>query len=457
MTLAITGFAMLLSFMTLVMTKRVSALVGLVVVPLLFVVAIGDGGKAGGYVVAGMTQVAPTAFMLLFAILYFGLMIDTGLFDPLVGFIVRRAGTDPLKATLGLTALTAAVSLDGDGSTTFLVCSSAMFPIFQRLRMNPLIFATLCGTTTAILNMTPWGGPSARAASALGVNPIDLFVPLLPTIVVGLLAVFALAWWFGLRERARLGTGGQAVADDATLIEAAIESFERDETAPRPKLVLVNLALTIILMTCVILHVAAPHVLFMTGFAIALMINYPRIADQRRRIIAHAGSVLNVTVMILAAGAFAGVLTGTGMIDAMARACVASLPPYLGPYLGVITALLSLPCSFFLSNDAYYFGVVPVIAGTAKAYGIAPEAIGRAAILGQPIHMLSPLVAAVYLQCALLGVELADVQRFVFRWALGIALVTILAALLTSAVPLTGHDVPRNPVPAAAPVPVTIR
>jgi CitMHS family citrate-Mg2+:H+ or citrate-Ca2+:H+ symporter len=430
---------MVIAFMALIMTRRVSALVGLVVIPLAFALALGFGPATGEFVIKGVQQVAPTAIMLTFAILYFGVMIDAGLFDPLVRRIIGWVGADPVKVTLGNVALAAIVGLDGDGTTTLLVCASALLPVYRRLGMNVLIFATLCGLSITLMNLSPWGGPSARAAAALQLDPATLFVPLLPTIGIGLAATFALAWWFGLTERRRLGALLATADEDTDLAERGLAAFDRDPAAARPRLFLFNLALTAVLMTAVVLHLAPLPALFMGAFALALLVNYPKLADQRARLMTHAGNVMSVTVLVLAAGFFTGILDGTGMIRAMAGGVLQVLPPALGPHLAVITALLSPLLTFALSNDAFYFGVVPVIAESARAYGIAPEAIARASLLGQPVHGLSPLVAAVYLQCAILNIDLADLQRFAWKWALGLSLVMSAGAVATLAIPLSGH------------------
>jgi CitMHS family citrate-Mg2+:H+ or citrate-Ca2+:H+ symporter len=165
-----------------------------------------------------------------------------------------------------------------------------------------------------------------------------------------------------------------------------------------------------------ILGVAPLPVLMMGAFALAVTINYPRLKYQKARIAAHADNVVNVVVLIFAAGAFTGILNGTGMADAMATAALAVVPPAIGPHLAPITALASMPLTFVMSNDAYYFGVVPVIAATAATFGIAPEEIARAALIGQPVHALSPLLAPIYLACGLLGVDVADAQRFALKW-----------------------------------------
>ncbi|MCE3289523.1 MAG: citrate/H+ symporter, CitMHS family [Caulobacter sp.] len=440
MTLALLGFAMIAVFMTLVMTKRATAVVALIVVPIVFALIAGAGAGVGPMMLKGLAQTAPTAIMLMFAILYFGVMIDAGLFQPLVRRIVAWAGENPVKLMLGHVALVAIVGLDGDGTTTILVTVSALLPVYRRLGINVLKYAVLGSMTFILMNMSPWGGPAARVAAALKIDPSELFVPMLPVVAVGLASVFALAWWFGRQERARLALAAPVAstpADAPDVSDTALSAaFQSDPAALRPRLIWLNFALTAVLMVAVVLRLAPLPALFMAGAALALAINYPRLADQRDRLVSHAGNVLSVGVMVLAAGAFTGVMTETGMIKAMADSILTVLPEQVGPYLAPITALISIPANFLLSADAWYFGVLPVIAETAAPYGVTPEQIGRASLMGGPVHSLSPLVAAVYLKCALLDIELADLQRYAWKYALGLCAVLIAAALVFGVIPL---------------------
>lgn len=440
MTLALLGFAMIAVFMTLVMTRRVSAVVALIVLPVIFALFAGAGPQTGAMMLKGVVQVAPTAIMLMFAILYFGIMIDAGLFQPLVRRIVAWAGENPVKLMLGHVALIAIVGLDGDGTTTVLVAASALLPVYRRLGVSILKFAVLGSLTFVLMNMSPWGGPTARVATALKIDPAELFLPMLPVVGSGLVAVFALAWWFGVQERGRLSALPKAApATDAgpdTSDTALAGAFQSDPDALRPRLIWLNLALTVILMAAVLLRLAPLPALFMLGTALALALNYPRLAQQSERVMAHAGNVLNVGLLVLAAGAFTGVMSETGMIKAMAGALLAVLPPEVGPFMAPITALISIPANFLLSADAWYFGILPVIAETAAPYGVTAEQIGRASLMGGPVHALSPLVAAVYLQCALLGVDLAALQRFAWKYAVGLCLVLTAAGLLFGVFPL---------------------
>ncbi|AYF50978.1 citrate transporter [Pseudomonas fluorescens] len=426
--MALVGFGMVITFMYLIMSKRLSAIVALILVPVVFAVVSGFGPTTGTMVLDGIKQLAPTAMMLMFAILFFAIMYDAGLFEPLIRRVVASVGSDPLRVTLGTALLSAAISLDGDGSTTVLVVVTALLPVYLRLGMNPLIIAVLLLLTNSPINLVPWGGPTARAASALHLDAMVLFVGLIPVILGCLVFAFGVAFWLGLSERKRLNW-------DRSAATAPIENQAgRSRDSHRPGLIWVNLALTLGLVAAMGLRLGPLPVLMMVAFALALLINYPRLADQKQRIAAHADSVLSVLALIFAAGAFTGILSGTGMVDAMSSQFIGVLPESAGPHLAIITAFASLPFTFFMSNDAFFFGIVPLLAKAAAQYGVDPMHVARAAVLGQPVHALSPLVAAGYLMSGLLNREVGELQRFCLKWSFLSALVAIGMAVVFGAI-----------------------
>jgi CitMHS family citrate-Mg2+:H+ or citrate-Ca2+:H+ symporter len=385
----------------------------------------------------GVLQVTPTALMLCFAVLYFAIVMDAGLFDPLVRKVLATVGEDPVRISMGTAVLAMTVSLDGDGTTTALIVITALLPVYRRVGMNPLILATLLALSNSLMNLLPWGGPAARAATATHTDLNEVFLPLLPAMVIGLSAVLLMAWRFGLHERRRLAAAGPVDSVTGTQALLAHEPLH-DESARRPQLFWFNLILTIALMLGMLLGLAPLPVLMMGAFAIALTVNYPNLKEQKARLASHSDNVVNIVVLLFAAGAFTGILNGTGMTDAMAKAALSIIPPDIGPLLAPITAIVSMPLTFVMSNDAYYFGVVPIIAQTAASYGISPEEIARASLLGQPVHTLSPLLAPIYLVCGLLRVDVADAQRFSLKWAVLTSLIVTASALLTGAIPLSG-------------------
>jgi citrate-Mg2+:H+ or citrate-Ca2+:H+ symporter, CitMHS family len=447
LTPAFLGLAMVVTFMALIMTRKMSAVTALIAVPVVFGLIAGAGAGLGEMMIDGVLLVTPTALMLAFAVLYFAIVMDAGLFEPLVRRVLATVGDDPMRVSIGTAVLAMIVSIDGDGTTTALIVVTAFLPVYRRIGMNPLILATLLALCNSLMNFVPWGGPSARAATAVHADLSDVFLPLLPAMAVGLVAVLGVAWTFGRAERDRLAPsdppfgempepGGSAGRRQASSDHAAAEA------ARRPHLFWLNLFLTLTLLVGMIASVAPLPVLMMGAFAIVVTINYPRLQDQRQRVAAHADTVVNVVVLIFAAGAFTGILNETGMADAMASASLSLIPPNIGPFLAPITAIASMPLTFVMSNDAYYFGLVPVVAQTAASYGIAPEAIARASLIGQPVHALSPLLAPIYLVCGLLRVDVAEAQRFALKWAVLISLVVLVAALVSGAIPFRSPAIP---------------
>ncbi|WP_405472457.1 CitMHS family transporter [Streptomyces anulatus] len=491
--LTILGFAMIATFLVLIMTKKMSPIAALVLIPALFCVAVGQGAQLGDYVIEGVGNLAPTAAMLMFAIVYFGVMIDVGLFDPIVRGILKFCRADPMRIVVGTALLAAIVSLDGDGSTTFMITVSAMYPLYKRLKMSLVVMTGVAATANGVMNTLPWGGPTARAATALKLDASEIFVPMIPALAMGLLAVFVLAYVLGLRERKRLGMltldealarepeqetvstgagstrggstgtsstgtggtgtsstgtggedrlrkgasasgGGTGTGTDADPADEAdddeFQGLDPNRSTLRPKLYWFNAGLTAALLTAMIMELMPIPVLFLLGAALALTVNFPHMPDQRARIAAHADNVLNVSGMVFAAAVFTGVLTGTGMVENMADWVVGAVPDAMGPHMAIVTGLLSLPLTYFMSNDGFYFGVLPVLAEAGAAHGVSPLEIARASLAGQALHMSSPLVPAVYVLVGMAKVEFGDHTRFTVKWAILTSLVVLAAGVL---------------------------
>jgi len=464
--LTILGFAMIATFLVLIMLKKMSPIAALVLIPALFCVFVGKGAKLGDYVLDGVTDLAPTAAMLMFAIVYFGVMIDVGLFDPIVRGILKFCKADPLRIVVGTAVLAAIVSLDGDGSTTFMITVSAMYPLYKRLKMSLVVMTGVAAMANGVMNTLPWGGPTARAATALKLDASDIFVPMIPALAVGLVFVIALSYVLGRRERKRLGvltldevlvdeketetvlvgagsgsgsgkdlkrTGGSGSGTDAPAADdddGGFQGLDPNRPTLRPKLYWFNALLTVVLLTAMIMELLPIPVLFLLGAATALTVNFPQMPDQKARLGAHAENVLNVSGMVFAAAVFTGVLQGTGMVDHMAKWLVGNIPDGMGPHMAFVTGVLSIPLTYFMSNDGFYFGILPVLAEAGQAHGVSSLEIARASLVGQPLHMSSPLVPAVYVLVGMAKVEFGDHTRFVVKWAALTSLVVLGAGIL---------------------------
>ncbi|MGW6056784.1 CitMHS family transporter [Streptomyces sp. NPDC055189] len=427
--LAVLGFATLGSFMLLVMRKYLSAFTAIMLTPIAAAVLIGKGAQIGDMIMGGLETVAPTAVLLLFAVLYFGLMMEAKLFDPISAFIIRASKGDPMRIVVGTAVLSLLVALDGDGTTSYMIVCSAFLPIYRRLGMNPLILAALATMALGTISgTTPWGGAATRGISALHLNASDYFVHMIGPMLLTSLTIIAAAYWLGLRERRNLDP------DKLNAYQLAVASGEAIPAVQATWRMWTNAALTVLLMALLILEVADLVVLFMVAFVIALLLNLRTIEAQQELIKRQAANAVPVVMLVLAAGIFTGIMTDAGMIKAMADAALALVPDGWGNIVPLFTALLALPLGFFMSNDAYWFGVVPVLAESASHYGIHANEIARAGAIGQILHSMGPTSAPLWVLLGLVKADLGDFQKTALRWGIPVSLAYIAFALLTGAI-----------------------
>ncbi len=453
--LTVYGLAIVIIFMVLIMTKRTTPFTALVLSPVVIALIAGFGPQIGEFSLAGVKGVAPTVFMLLFAILFFGLMLTAGLFDPLVRLILRIVKGDPLKVLVGTALLAAVVSVDGDGSTTTMIVCSAMIPVYRRLNMKMMDLAVLIIMANSIMNLLPWGGPTARIIAALKVDEGELLRSILPGMLVAVVWVVAVAVLRGLSERKRLGIveitdteamrlspSNEMIAASDHNVEAAHAHQEEAEKLKRPHMLWPNLILTLIMMAMLIfggmsfVPKVPSAIIFEIGFAIALLMNYRKLAESREIIELHGANAMHVIIMVLAAGVFMGILNESGMSQAIGESIGTVVPASMGSHWGLVTALASVPGTFLMSNDAFYLGVLPILAQTGGTYGFTPMQIAVASTTGQAFHLLSPLVGFIYLLLHLTGVDMGAWQRTAAKWSLGTFAIFCLAAFTIGGVPL---------------------
>jgi CitMHS family citrate-Mg2+:H+ or citrate-Ca2+:H+ symporter len=447
---------MIIVFMILIIKKKLTPFSALILVPIAFTLVGSFLGLysaqvtelkeianptmldqilvIGDWTVAGVKKVSTTAVMLLFAILYFSIMLNAGLFDPVTKKMIQFAQGDPVKVIVATAVVSAVVSLNGDGTTTTLIVCTAFIPLYKELGIKMMNLGVVLILMNTIMNLLPWGGPTARVISVLNtVGEQEILRALVPGMIASIIYMLGVAYYLGTKERKRLGIKKLTKED----IEKLTEVTDPDTLAlRRPKYIWFNAIMTILIVIMLVMGTFPSVFLFLIGTAIALVVNYKKLSEQKQRIQDNAGDALQVVILVLGAGIFMGMFTGTGMADALAISMTKLIPSSFGRFWGLIVAILSAPGTFFLSNDAFYYGVLPVLAQAGEQYGFTALELGTASLLGQAFHLLSPLVAFIYLLLNLTGLDMGEWQKESAKWATGMFILFIGMAAITGAVPL---------------------
>ncbi|PMS34736.1 CitMHS family citrate-Mg2+:H+ or citrate-Ca2+:H+ symporter [Trinickia symbiotica] len=427
--LALLGVLTIAVLLAAILTKRMSPLVALIIVPIVASLIGGFGLQTGKFVLDGLKSLAPVVGMFVFAILYFGVITDAGTLDPIIERIVRTVGTRPTRIVMGTTLLALLIHLDGSGAVCFLVTIPAMLPLYDRLGMDRRVLAAAASMAAGV-NFLPWTGPMIRASASLHLPVAALFNPLVPVQIVGLAFVLGAAYWLGRREEKRLGLDAGS-GSGVPLPQFAIT--DEQKALRRPRNFWFNIVLTVFVLGSMIAmgEKMPPAIMFMVGLCIALLVNYPDVEMQRQRIDAHARAALMMAGILLAAGAFTGIMQGSGMLKAMAGVAVGFVPADMAAHIPVVLGLLSMPLSLLFDPDSFYFGVLPVVAEVAAQLGVPAVKIGQAALLGQMTtgFPISPLTPATFLVCGLTRVDLADHQKFTFPLLFGASIVMTIACV----------------------------
>ncbi|OYQ80714.1 citrate transporter [Ignatzschineria sp. F8392] len=425
--LSLIGFATILTIVTLLIRGKVIPIVALTLIPIIGALVAGFGmEEIGGFFKSGLGSVMNVVVMFIFAIIFFGILQDAGLFDPLINKMIQLTRGNIITICIGSVIIAAIAQLDGSGASTFLITIPALLPLYKRMRISPYLLVLLIGGSASIMNMIPWGGPLGRTASVIDMDVTELWRPLIPVQVVGMILMVGLATVLGMREKRRI-----AALPASSEVEGSDEDLAPMTSDLKPGLYLFNLLLTMGIIAILVTGIIPAGFAFMIGVAIALPVNFRTIQLQNECIKRHAPNALSMASIILAAGVFLGVLNGTGMLTSIAQDLINIMPEFMGRYIHLIIGFLGLPFDLLLSTDAYYFALLPVVDQIATSYGIASTSTAYAMIVGNIVGtFVSPFSPALWLALGLANIEMGRYIRYSFFWMWAIGILLLIAAII---------------------------
>lgn len=440
--LAALGFATIIMIIVLLLknvTVPAIAFIGVSTVTAAILVLTGTYtiAEMGDFVKAGVQGVHSTAALFIFSVLFFGIMTDVGMFDRIINALMKRVGNNVVGVTM-MTCIIAMIGhLDGGGASTFLITIPAMLPVYKKLKIRPTTLLLICVTAMGVMNLLPWGGPTMRSASVLGIEANVLWMKLLPMQAVGIgIALFTAFFWGNVEKRRGAGANSSLEVEDAGALEEMAATEDRNELA-RPKLFWFNAALTLVIIVCLIFLKVPSYYTFMIGCVVALLVNYPGAKLQNKIIKSHSGPALMMASTILAAGVFLGVLEDSEIMNHMATVLAQFIPQSMGRFLPLIIGVLSVPLTLMFCTDSYFYGLLPVLIGVGNTFGVDPVHTGIAMVVARNCAtFISPVVPATFLGVGLAGVEIKDHIRNSFFWVWGVSLVCMAAGILLGVIRL---------------------
>lgn len=409
---------------------------------------------------SGFSSTGPTAALFVFSVLYFGVMTDAGMFDAIIGRLMKLVG-DNVVGVAVVTAIIALVGhLDGGGASTFCIVVPAMLPVYKRMHMRPTTLLRIAVLSMGVLNLMPWAGPTMRAASVLGIEAGSLWQTILPIQIFGIILAIAHAVLAGFQEKKRgAGLHGKLADIEGNIEVVEVVEEKKDNELARPKLFLFNIALTIAVIAMLIWDVFPSYVPFMIGLSIALFVNYGFSAKMHKKIInLHAGPALMMCSTLMGAAVLMGILTTSLGADGKAISakvmelpadaipsvvrCLAGivsqiLPAALGQHLPLIIGILSVPLALAFDTDSYFYGMLPVMIGIGQAFGVNALPIAVAMVVCRNCAtFISPMVPATLLGTGLAEVDIKDHIKSSFLYVWGFSILCMIFAAIAGIMPL---------------------
>lgn len=440
--LTIAGLAIIGVTVGLLIWGKVSPVVAMALVPTVGALVLGFGFEdLQAFFTSGLDQVMSIVVMFIFAIIFFGILSDAGLFDPVIRRLILMTRGRVLLVTIGTVVIGAVAHLDGAGATTFLLTIPALLPLYQALNMSKYLLLLLVSLSASIMNMVPWGGPLIRSATVINEEPGEMYQQLVPLQGVGMVMLLGLAVLLGVREirriNAKVCTGMvqsvgnvdvRTIANDFSARQLEDRKDLVGKINSHPVIYWLNIVVVIAVLTTMLAGWLDPALSFVLGVSVLLPMNFNSAKLQIDRMKAHAPNALMMASVIIAAAVFLGVLNESGMLENVALAMLKIIPESVGQYLHIIVGVFGVPLDMLTSTDAYYFSVMPVVEATASQFGVAATSTAYAMLIGNVIGtFVSPFAPAVWLAMGLAEADIGKHIRysFVIMWGFSVALLLV--------------------------------
>lgn len=372
----------------------------------------------------GVNSVSSTAVLFIFAILFFGLLNEAGVFNKIINILLRFSKNNVYSICLLTAIISIVVHLDGSGASSFLIVIPAMLPIYEKLGIRKTTLMTIIAISLGVMNLLPWGGPTLRAATIIGTDANVIWHQLIPIQIIGLVCAFGVALILARQEIKR--GAGQSLSYEENFHQLDFGEHHKDNTF------LLNLILLLVILVLLIANILPSYFLFMLGFCFALFINYPKLDIAQKLIDKYSKSAILMATTLFGAGILIGVFDKSGVMKVMASVILEILPDWAVMLIPLIVGISAVPMALIFCTDSYFFGIMPIVVSITSQLGIDPMSIAIIMVVARNCAtFISPVVPATLLGCGLSGVSIKEhiKNSFFYVWVVSIICLSTGSAL----------------------------
>jgi len=422
------GFIMLSVIVALLLSNKMSIIPVFGIIPIVAALILGFNLKdIQGFMGDGFASVLNTIILFSFAVMFFSLLSDVGMFDVIVNRVMKYLGNNVLVVLYIACFVTIISHLDGSGATTALVTIPTMLPIFKKMKIRSACVVFVMSIMSGAMNVTPWCASMLRVTSVTGLDAQELWRYLAPiqafAIIGGLLLMIPVAM---LEKKNGAGMTSEEFAE-------LKESLNRpaEVKVSRPVLIF-DMVLTAFMIVGLLLGWFGTAIGFIVAFGLALIANFRTVREQGAAIRSYGGPAINMVMTIITIGVLIGVMNGTGMIEGMTNVILSILPESLGRHLCFIVSLFIVPINTIIGSDNIYFAITPIMQSIVGIYGVTNFALATSIVipcaLAAGITLIGP---SPYLALGLADVTMGDHLKYSFKWIWLLAILcTVFGAII---------------------------
>ena len=436
MSYAVLGYFMIALLVVLLLSNKANPIVGFIIIPpIIALLARYSISDINGFIKTGVSGAMSTALLALLSITFFSIMTEQGLFDPIVDFLVKKAGNSVAVITVVASLIAHFSHLDTGTTSTLLVTIPSMLPIFNRLGIDRKFLWLEIAQAIAVMNLLPWGGAITRSGAVTGMDPAAISTAILPCLVAGFIFNMITAYFYGKKAQASIAKGivdhGDEIASESGLY---VEADRKTEVNLK---YWINLAWTLLILFSLFKGIFTGFIIFMFAVAGALIINYRTVKEWNSILDKYSSNSFRIVLTMFTAGVFSGILTNSEMLAEMAKVITYLIPSSFGHLYSLISGGVSFVFGMFLGADGFHYGMMPLLIKAGEAFGFAQEGLVYIMCIGRDtVSMITPVQATAWMAAGMCGVELKDGVKKAFPILLALFAVEITVGVILGIIPI---------------------